>query len=110
MTERRRSLAAAEIPAAKEIVLASGPDDRRLRIIVDEDHVVSFAPPAVRVLQHTERDAHQVTAAARFHVDVVLLAVGIQQVHLIAIVRNGGVLSVLAGIADGCKGALAFRF
>src|SRR5436309_2314058 len=60
----------AEIPASQEIILAAGADDGGLAFVVDEDHVVAFAPPAVGVLQHAERYAHQVAAAARLHVDV----------------------------------------
>ena len=47
-------------------------------LVVDEDHVVAFAPPAVGVLQHAQRHAHQVAAAARLQVDVVQPAIEIE--------------------------------
>src|SRR5579862_810475 len=42
----------AEIPSAVEIILRARADDGGLALIVDEDHVVTFAHPVVMILQN----------------------------------------------------------
>jgi hypothetical protein len=76
--EGLRVVQSAEIPAPQEVVLAPGAGDGGFALIVDEDHLVAFAPPAIRVLQHSQGHAHQVALAARFHVDVILLSVQVE--------------------------------
>ena len=61
-----------EIPRAEEIIFRSGADDRRCRLTVDEEHVVSLAPPEVLILQDRHRDAGEMAAAGGLHPDVVV--------------------------------------
>src|ERR1017187_1776866 len=51
MSEGLGAVAPSEVPTPQEIVFRAGAGDRGLRLIVDEDHVVAFAPPAVGVLE-----------------------------------------------------------
>ena len=78
MRKRNRGIASTEIPTAQKVIFRAGAIDDRLTLVIDEYHVVAFAHPAIRVLQNAQRDAHQMSAAARFHVSVIIFAIWIQ--------------------------------
>src|SRR5580704_8372927 len=71
---------AAEIPRAQEIIFRPGARNGRGRVIIDEEHVIPFAPPTILVLHHRHSDAYKLPAPPRFHPDVVVLAVQVSLV------------------------------
>src|ERR1017187_4370040 len=58
---------ASEVPCAQEIILRAGARNGRGRVIIDEEHVVPFAPPTILVLHNGHSDAYKLPAPPRFH-------------------------------------------
>src|SRR5258708_28819013 len=68
----------AEIPGPEKIVFGSRPDDGRRRFAVDEEHVVTLAPPEILVLEHRHRHSRAVAAPGRLHPHVVVLPAAVR--------------------------------
>src|SRR6266700_3342578 len=58
-----RKAALAEIPCTEKIILRAGSCDGRPGLAINKKHVVSFAPPAVLILQHRHGDANEMASA-----------------------------------------------
>src|SRR5690349_18494367 len=74
MCKGYRSITSAEVPGATNIILCSRTRDFRRAVVVNEDHFITLAKPAFRVLYRPKRHAHQVALALCFEERVVLLA------------------------------------
>src|SRR5580704_15738510 len=63
-----------EVPGSEEVVFAARAGDCGGYFVVDKEHVVSFAPPAVLVLEHGHSYAYIVSLAFGLEPDVIVVA------------------------------------
>src|ERR1019366_6531647 len=75
MREWHGMLAPAEVPTPAEEILRAGAVDHRHGLVVDENHLVAFAPPILLVLHDAQRHAQQMAAATGLAIDVIELAI-----------------------------------
>src|SRR6202040_1416386 len=67
----------AKIIGSEKKILGTRPCDGWVRIVVDEKHIVAFAPPEILILKDGHGDTNIVALAGGFHPDVVVFAVEI---------------------------------
>src|SRR5215470_19987182 len=75
--EREAVATPTEIPRSEKIIFGACADERRRGRPIDEEHIVTLAPPSVLVLQDRHGYTDELPVPLRFHPDVVVFAIGI---------------------------------
>src|SRR5690348_10205690 len=75
MGKRNGAISSAEVPCTAEIILRACTRYRWLGILINENHLITFAHPVLAILQNAKSDTHQMACALCFHENVVILAI-----------------------------------